>query len=211
MLITRLPSLAMLVCLLASPLANAQSRMFCCDDAAGHHVCGDTLPQICYDRAYREVSPGGRVIRDVDAPMTPAQRAKRDEELKAQRDKLAREAEAKRRDQVLLDSYAKVSEIDARRDKEVSSVDGEIQQAKVREAELLAQRAKLEKLKPASAPVPRDVAEDLSTNAAELASIRTVIDSKQRDVDVTRSRFDADRKRFLELTQQADDADKSAR
>lgn len=187
--------------LLASPFVWGQTRTYCCTDAAGHRACGDTLPQVCYERAYREVSPGGRVVREIEAPLTSEQRSKRDAELKTQRDKAIKEAEAKRRDRVLIDSYAKVEEIDARRDREIAQIMVDLKRAKAQEADLLAARAKLEKLKPATGAIPRDIVEDLVTNTSELAATRSVIDSKQHDIDATRARFDADRNRFLELTQ----------
>jgi len=199
LILTRLLTVAAL--LLASPLVLGQTRTYCCTDASGRRACGDTLPQVCYERAYREVTPGGRVVRDVEAPLTSDQRTKRDAELKVQRDKAIKEAEAKRRDRVLMDSYATVEEIDARRDREVANITSDLKRAKVQEAELLQVRAKLEKLKPASGAIPRDVVEDLMTNTSELSAVRSIIDSKQRDIDATRARFDADRNRFLELSQ----------
>ena len=188
--------------LLASPfvMAQTQARTYCCTDSSGRRACGDTLPQVCYERAYREVTPGGRVVRDVEAPLTREQRSQRDIELKAQRDKAIREAEAKRSDRVLVDSYASVAEIDARRDREIASITVDLKRAKAQEADLLAVRAKLEKLKPATGAIPRDVVEDIVTNTSELAAARSIIDSKQRDIDATRTRFDADRNRFQELT-----------
>ncbi|MGC3962261.1 MAG: hypothetical protein QM803_02765 [Rhodocyclaceae bacterium] len=201
-------ALPVLALLLASPVASAQANkpqgsVYCCNDASGRRICGDTLPMICYDRAYREVSPGGRVLRDVEAPLTPEQRAKRELEIRAQRDRVAREAEARRRDQVLLDSYASVGELDTRRDRELANIESDMQRSRSRETELLTQRQRLEKLVPVKGAVPRDVSEDLGTNAAELAATRSVIESKQREMDLTRARFSADRKRFLELTQQS--------
>lgn len=200
-MLTRLLTIAAL--LMASPLVLGQTRTYCCTDASGRRACGDTLPQVCYERAYREVTPGGRVVREVEAPLTSEQRTKRDAELKVQRDKAIKEAEAKRRDRVLLDSYASVAEIDARRDREVANIASDLKRAKAQEAELLQVRAKLEKLKPATGAIPRDVVEDLMTNTAELAAVRSIIDSKQHDIDATRARFDADRNRFLELSQAA--------
>ena len=147
------------------------------------------------------MSPGGRIVREIEAPLTAEQRSKRDADLKAQRDKAIKEAEAKRRDRVLVDSYASVEEIDARGEREIAQITVDLKRAKAQEADLLVARAKLEKFKPASGPVPRDVSDDLMTNASELAAARSIIDSKQRDIDATRARFDADRTRFIELTQ----------
>lgn len=199
MILTRLLTVAAL--LLASPLVLGETHTYCCTDASGRRACGDTLPQVCYERAYREVTPGGRVVREIEAPLTTEQRTKRDAEVKVQRDKAIKEAEAKRRDRVLIDSYATVEEIDARRDREIASITVDFKRAKAQEAELLGVRAKLEKLKPASGAIPRDVVEDLMTNTSELTAVRSIIDSKQRDIDATRARFDADRNRFIELSQ----------
>jgi len=197
----RLLTAAVLMSVCPLVLAQTQTRTYCCTDSTGRRACGDTLPQVCYERAYREVSPGGRVVREIEAPLTSEQRTKRDAELKAQRDKAIKEAEAKRRDRVLVDSYASVEEIDARRDREIAQITIDLKRAKAQEADLLAVRAKLEKLKPATGAIPRDVVEDIVTNTSELAAVRSIIDSKQRDIDATRMRFDADRNRFNELTQ----------
>jgi hypothetical protein len=178
--------------------AQAQTRALCCNDAAGRRTCGDTLPQICYERAYSEIV-GGRVVRTVEAPMTPEQRARKDAELRTQRDKLASEATERRRDQVLLDSYASVSELDRRRDRDIGNLEGEIRASRAREADLMALNAKLEKQIPANGKVPRILAENISTNTAELESIRLVMASKQREIEQMRIRFDADRKRYIEL------------
>ena len=183
------------------PLASAQAaRVYCCTDGSGSRICGDTLPQACYQRAYREVAPSGRVVQEVEAPLTPEQRAQREAEIRAQKERAAREAEAKRRDQVLIDSYANVGEIEKRRDREVANVQGDVTRSRQREAELLKERAKLESLKPKSGPIPRDVVEDLESNLSELMATRSVIDSKQREIDALKSRFEADRRRYLELT-----------
>ncbi len=192
--------LPLLLLPLALP-AQAQSRSLCCNDAAGHRACGDTLPQVCYDKTYFEIV-GGRIVRTVDAPMTPEQRAKKDAELRAQRDKLAREAESRRRDQVLLESYATVSELDRRRDRDLGNLEGEIRASRAREADLMAQSLKLEKQIPDKGKIPKTLAENISTNQAELESVRTIISAKQREMDQMRNRFDMDRKRYIELSGQ---------
>lgn len=193
-----LPLLTLLLTL-ALP-TQAQTRTYCCNDANGRRTCGDSLPPICYDRAYFELS-GGRVVREVEAPLSPEQRIKRDIELRAQRAKLAKEAEARRRDQVLLDSYATVSELDRRRDRDIGNLEGEIRAARAREADLMAQGAKLEKQVPAKGAIPRLLSENIAVNASELSAIRQVINSKLREIEQLKQLFEADRQRYLELTE----------
>jgi len=183
-------------------MSSAQaSTSYCCADATGHKSCGDILPAVCYDRAYTVLN-GGRVVREVDAPLTPEQRAKKDAELRAQRDRAAREAEARRRDQVLLESYSSIAELDRRRDRDVGNIESELRGARAREADLLAQQATLLKRKPASGNVPRDVTDGLASTESELEGVRAVIASKQKDLDQLRARFDADHVRYLQLTSQ---------
>lgn len=195
------PHLLIAIPMLAlSAAAGAQTTTYCCVDAGGARICGDTLPQACFNRAYRIVAPSGRTVREIEAPLTPEQRARREAEQRAQREQAAREAEARRRDQVLLDSYSSVEEIDTRRDREIAVIEAELRHARMREADLLATQVKLEKLKPAKGPVPRDLATDLDTVASELRAVRSVLASKQRDIDNIRNRFAQDRKRYVELT-----------
>lgn len=194
-------NLFLLLPLLALPASAGAQTTYCCVDGSGSRICGDTLPQACFNRGYRIVAPSGRTLREVEPPLTPEQRMRREAELRAQREQAAREAEGRRRDQVLLDSYSSLEEIDARRDREVVVIEAELKHAREREADLLATRAKLEKLRPASGPVNRDLAADLDTVAGELRAVRSIMTSKQRDIDNIRNRFAQDRKRYVELNQ----------
>jgi hypothetical protein len=64
---------------LAIPLA---ARTVCCD-VDGKRVCGDPPPPVCDNRAKIIYSQGG-VAKEVEAPLTPEQRAAREAEESAQ-------------------------------------------------------------------------------------------------------------------------------
>lgn len=178
----------------------AKAGVYCCTDASGHRVCGDPLPQACFNRGYQELKRSGR-IKEVEAPLTPEQRVKREAELKAQRDKAAAEATARRRDQVLIESYATISDLEKRRDRELSIVESELKIARSRETLLLAQQTKLEKQKASTGKnTPVKLLNELETNASELNNIRLIISSKQKEFDAQKVRFENDIKRYLELT-----------
>lgn len=184
--------------------ASAQERVFCCTDASGRRICGDTLPQACFDRGYREISKGGNIVKDIEPPLTAEQRARKDAELKAQKDRLAAEAAAKRRDRVLVDSYSSLAELDKRRDRELSIVESELKISRSREATLLATQAEIEKKLAAATAggkkVPVRLEAESESNAGEIASIRMILASKQKEYDALKERFDSDRKRYIELT-----------
>ena len=84
----------------------SKGGVFCCTDN-GHQVCGDTLPPQCFNKSYRELSPQGTVRRLVEAPLTPEQLARREAEEKVRRAEQARLRAEQRRNQSLLETYAK--------------------------------------------------------------------------------------------------------
>ncbi|KAF7598460.1 MAG: hypothetical protein CGU29_12505 [Candidatus Dactylopiibacterium carminicum] len=177
----------------------SQANTFCCEDNSGRRVCSDALPTICFDRAYRELSPGGRVVWEVEGPLSPEQRTRRNTELRAARERAGAEATARRRDQVLLESYANVSELDRRRDRELANVDGEIRAARARETALREQLATFTKKLPANGNPPKALQENINTLESEINAIQSVIQGKERESRAITERFKADRKRYVEL------------
>ncbi|GAA5173895.1 hypothetical protein GCM10025771_02240 [Niveibacterium umoris] len=198
----RAKRLLILLPFLAAPVAHAGDRVFCCEDATGHKVCGDPLPQACYNRAYREMSSGGITKRNVDAPMTADELARKLADDKARRDAEARAAERRRRDKALLESYGSVTEIEARRDTTLAAANQEIDNLRRRERELVDERKALGTRVAAlkGKPVPARLAEDIGATDSELNALRGVITQKTREAETIRQRYDEDRTRYLELT-----------
>jgi chromosome segregation ATPase len=189
---------------LGSVAAQAQTPVYCCDDANGHRICGDPLPPQCYTKAYKELSRTGRTVREVDAPLTAEERQRKEAEDRAKRDAEARVAESRRRDKSLLESYTSVAEIDERRNTAMRGAEKEISTLKAREKTLVEEQAELNNQVAAlkGKPAPQSMQESLAANASELSALRNVIAQKQRDADTLRSHFDEDRRRYLELTNQ---------
>ncbi len=194
--------LLLLACFTATAAHAAGERVFCCEDASGHKVCGDPLPQACYNRAYKEMSRSGVTRRDVEAPLTQEERARKALEEKAKRDAEARVAERQRRDKALLESYSSASEIESRRDLTMQGATQEINNLRRRERELVAERKSLDTRVAAlkGKPAPPALREDITATDSELAALRSVIAQKTREADQIRQRFDDDRARFIELT-----------
>jgi acyl-CoA synthetase (AMP-forming)/AMP-acid ligase II len=181
----------------------AGERMFCCEDAAGHKVCGDPLPQACYNRAYKELSRSGITKRDIEAPMTADERARKNAEDKIKRDAEARLAERRRRDKALIESYESADEIEARRNTTLASANQEIAALRKREQELVDERkgydARVAAIKKGK-PVPNNLKDDISANESELKALRGVIAQKKQEADSIKKRYDEDKARFIELT-----------
>lgn len=177
-------------------------RVFCCADASGHQICGDVLPEQCFGKGYREMSPQGGVRRLVEAPLTPEQLARREAEERARKNELARQRAETRRNQSLLETYSSVQDIDNRRDRAIESVQVELKQAEARYAQLQSRRQGLVREAEfyQKRAMPVTLANSLKESDSELAAQWSVIEVKRRDIENIRARFEQDRARYIALT-----------
>lgn len=197
-----------LIVLLAWPLtvaAQGGRSIFCCEDASGRPVCGDTLPTACFGKAYRELSPQGTVRRHVAAPLTPEEIARREAAERQRKAEEARALQQRRLDEALLETYASLNDLDAQRDRNLAAADKNVQEQRRRLTELEARRQKLteERAFYRDREPPPELVGDLRAIEAEIAAQQVVLQAKMRELETLRNRFDEDRRRYLELTRSA--------
>ena len=192
-----------LIALALSGSAMAGS-MFCCLDASGKQECGDILPQACYGRAYRELGESGRTLRNVEAPLTAAQRAQRAVEEEQRKVEAAALKEQQRKDQALLNTYGSEKDIETMRLRAQDDVQKSIKNSEDQIAGIRLRRKKFEdeaefykKKQP-----PPEIQKGLRDTDLEIKSQESVIEAKKKELDNIRVKFDEDRRRFLELTKQ---------
>ena len=185
----------------AQAVPAAAASITCCEDESGRRICADILPQACYGRAYREISPQGSVTKVVPAPLTAEERMRAEQEEKARKALDEKERTQRRRDQALLETYSSVDDLEAQRQRAVADLDKDLTLAYRRENEALERRTKLQMQAQAYAkkPLPPDLASELEENEGELAAQRSVILAKQRVMEATMARYDSDRRRLAEL------------
>ena len=191
--------------LLSSASAAAEppggAKFFCCNDAAGKYVCGDTVPVACYGRAYRELGADGRTVREIEAPLTAEQRARRAAEEDAARREAARLKEQQRKDQALMETYVNAEEIEAMRKRALDDVQQSIRNTEAQIVEIKARRKKFEdeaefyKRK----MLPPDVQKGLEDTGLEIKSQESVIEAKKKEIGVIQAKYDDDLKRYLDL------------
>lgn len=198
----RLP-LSFLLLALAANTAFAAGEFYCCPDpASGRRVCGDSLPEQCRGRGYRILDSGGNVIKEVGPPLTAEQKAEL--AIEARRKKQIEDAarEQRYRDQALLDTYATPKDIDLAQSKAESDVNLAIQDTEARITDARAKRKKFE----AEAEfykkkaMPADLAKELRTLEHEIKIQQELLDVKKREFDTIKAKYDADRKRYYEVT-----------
>ncbi|CAG0965485.1 hypothetical protein RHDC4_00952 [Rhodocyclaceae bacterium] len=191
-------SAAVLAAAFALPAA---ARTFCCTDKSGRKICGDILPEQCEDRAYKEFGDKGK-IRNVEAPLTPEQKAQREAEEARKKEAERMAAEQRRKDQALLNTYTGEKEIDIARDRAIADHEALAKQAREKYERAAKRRQQLDKELEfyAKKPVPPDLKAQIKEAETEIVAQQKLMDDKKKDVEATRAKFEDDKKRYRELT-----------
>lgn len=208
------PLLAPLLLLLMASSAQAAGEFYCCQDpTSGRRVCSDTLPDQCRGRAYRVLDSAGNFVREVGPPLSPEQKA--EQALENRRKKQLEEAsrEQRRRDQALLDTYATPQDIDLAQGKAEADVNLAILATQTR---IDAARVKRKKFEDEAEfykkkALPAELEKELHALDHEIKVQHELLDVKKRDFDAIKAKYDADRKRYYELTGRGSPASPGAR
>lgn len=182
------------------PAASAAS-IFCCADEHGKQVCGDILPPVCVGKAYREISQSGMTMRQVEAPLTPEQKAQRaaEERRKKREEEAAREQH--RLDQALLQTYSTEEDIELMRKRAQNDVLASIKAAmtKIEEAKLRRKKFEDEAEFYKKRTLPPEVEKGLKDADFEITAQENLIASKQKEMDAIKVKYDEDRRRFIDV------------
>jgi hypothetical protein len=180
----------------------AGARTFCCTDKDGRRLCGDTLPEQCVDRAYKEFGDKGKV-RNVEAPLTPEQKAQREAAEAKKKEEERAAMEQQRKDRALLNTYGSEKDIDILRDRAIADMERAGKQAQDKYDAAVKRRQRLERELEfyAKKPVPAELKAQIKDNETEIQAQKKALDDKNNDIEATRLRFEEDRQRYRVLTQ----------
>jgi hypothetical protein len=182
--------------------AAAQARIFCCQDDKGTKVCGDFLPPVCQGRAYEERDGKGFIAKQVEAPLTPEQLAKREAENAKKAEEAKKAAEERRRNLALLATYSSEKDITSARDRALAEVEKNQKQSQARLDEANKKKKKIDADREfyKGKPLPEDVKAQVRDNEKEIAAQSAAVAAKVKEAAEVRARFEEERKRYLELT-----------
>jgi len=196
-----LPKLAsiLLLSVFAAPLAA--QNLYCCQDASGRRVCGDTVPEQCKGRGYKVIDRNGTVIREVGPPLTAEQKAEQAAEAKRKKELEAAQREQRRLDAALLETYSGVEDIDrmlARAEEEIKKgmvlAEERIAEAEKRRLKFT-QEAEFYKNK----TLPTEVQRGIKNADNEIDAQKSLLASKQKDLEATRAKYAEDKRRYQAL------------
>ena len=185
--------------------AHAGRNTYCCNDEHGRQVCSDILPQPCWDRAYREIDERGITVRRIEAPLTQEQRAQREAESRRKKEQERLAKEERMRNQALLDAYSSEKDIEVVRDRTVRDIEKSLNLANESYAEAAKRQKELsdEMQFYRNKPAPKALLDAMKENESELRAHASVIESKQKEIDAVRAKYDEERRRYIELTRRA--------
>ena len=182
--------------------ASAQVRIYCCDDSNGRKVCGDFLPDACQGRAYEERDSKGFVVKQVEAPLTEEQQARREAEMARKEEAKKKAAEERRRSLALLSTYSNEKDINSARDRALAEVEKNMKQSQARLDEANKKKLKLDTEKEfyKGKAMPDSLKAQVRENEKEIKAQASAVDSRVKEMEDIRNRFGEERKRYLELT-----------
>lgn len=192
---------ALAAAMTATPAA-AQIRIYCCDDAKGRKVCSDYLPPECQGRAYEERDSQGRVSKQVEAPLTAEQQARRAAELAKKEEDKKKASEERRRTLALMSTYSNEKDIDNARDRALRELENQLKQAQARLEEANKKKKKTDNEKEfyKGKPLPDQVKAQIADAEKEIKAQSDAVAAKTKEMEDVRVKFAEEKKRFLELT-----------
>ena len=191
--------------LLALFVSPAYAALYKWTDENGKVHYSDKVPTEQAGRARSELNKRAIETKRTDRTLTAEERQARAAEAeKKHQDDLAIK-EQQRRDKALLQTYTTEKEIDLARDRnlqaadlQLNSVEGRLKSAREKQAALQKEAASYQQ---AGKPLPTRVSGDLQQTTKEIDSLSRERDKRKADIDAIKTRFEADKKRFLELKQ----------
>ena len=174
-------------------------RFYCCD---GGRICGDSMPEQCRGKAYRILDSAGNVIKEVGPPLTAEQKAQATAEAIRKKELEEQAKEQRRKDQALLDTYATLQDIDLAQQKAEADVNLAIQSAQNKIDDARKRRKKFEEEAEfyKKKTLPPEVAKGMRDIDHEIKTQQELLDVKKGDAANIKAKYDADRKRYSQLT-----------
>jgi chromosome segregation ATPase len=179
---------------------KAPAKMYKWTDKDGVVHYGSTIPAEYADQHKQQLNAQGQVTKEIEGAMTPEQRAEAEQ-------RKAAESEAKARgenDKILLSTYGSVSDLERAREARLSSLQGQVTMASSTTSSIEKEIAKLEGQR-GNAKDPKQTEkldQQLAAQRRELTANQRHIVTRQEEMTQVRKQFDADIKRFRELTAQ---------
>ena len=186
---------------LAVPL-TAQADMFRCTAKDGRKYYSSTIPRQCIGRVVEQLNSQGSVVRRIDPEGDEKAREAKKAALAKQKAQEAANREAERRNEALLATYTSVRDIDDARSRALADSQKAMRDVQSQIEAIRKRRAGYEKelaFYKGKTP-PQKLSDDIQSADMDLKANEDLLAVKKQEMERINTRYDADRKRYIELT-----------
>ena len=189
----------------AQPGQASTGRIYKWVDEHGVTHYGQSIPPEYRDKPAAEMTKRGLTVNRIDPAASAAERKNAAERALRDKEEQKRLAEQRRRDTALMNTYSSAREIDEARERSLSApaqalrgLDPRLKKAEER-LQLLNRQAN--EVQRAGKPVPEFLLEDITHQKAQVEQLLVERRRHETQIAVIRARYDADKQRYVELTQ----------
>jgi hypothetical protein len=186
--------------------AVAGGRIYKWTDEKGVTHYGEVIPPEYRDQSAIEMTKRGLTVRKLEgAAALEAQRKAAQERAQVEREEQRRMFDQRRRDMALVNQYTSSREIDDARERTLAlpqqalrSLDPRLKRA---QDDLSALQRQADGFVQSGKPVPDLLKQDIQDRKSELAGVLAEKERHEAQIQAIRARYDAEKQRYIELTQ----------
>ena len=188
-----------------APLA-ADAQSYRCTGKDGKKYYGQSIPPACLGMPVEQLNEQGMVTRRFDAAASAAEREKKAAEEDERRKREVITKEEGRRNRALLATYTSAKDIDEARGRALKDNEAAVKDIAVRIAGLKKRQDDLKKelefFQGKNKP-PAKLNDDIRNADFDIKTQEELMAAKKKEVALINSRYDDDKKRYMELTKGA--------
>lgn len=166
----------------------------------------DKMPADAVNRGHVELDTQGVHLKKTDRALTPDEVRARADDAERQRQEAKEHEVVARRDRALLASYTREEDLDLARQRALTTIDGQMQSARVYAAALVKRQQEILEKKQTygNKPVPAVLDRELEGVEGELAKTNALIEAKKQESLGVATKYDTDKQRWRMLRANAD-------
>ncbi|HVC36903.1 MAG TPA: DUF4124 domain-containing protein [Gammaproteobacteria bacterium] len=204
-------SLALAAILAATLMAGALAqdktpKLYKWVDKNGNVHYGSSVPPEYASQQLEVLNSEGVTVQTVAAPKTAAEIAKDKQDKAAAADKAKQEQQQRDNDQMLLDTYTSVADIERDRNSRLAAIDSQLKvingSISGLQGTLASYQQQAAKLGNAHKPLPASLKKNLDDTQDQLATDQKLLLKQQQDKQAVQDRYTAYIKRYQQLTGQ---------
>jgi len=168
----------------------------------------DKMPSDAVNGAHVELDKQGRQVKKIDPALTADEVRARAADVERRKQESKEQEVLARRDRALLASYTREEELDLARARALTTIDGQMQSARVYAAALAKRQQELNEKKQSfgSKGAPPAIDRELESVDSELAKTNALLETKKQESLSVAAKYDADKQRWRMLKANADAA-----